>query len=214
MTGEMVEAGPRRSHVSSGGAIRRRAFGTSAPMSAIVLSGLLVIAAAGCSTSTTHSEIFFTVPSLSMKPTLQPGDRIAVVPVGGSSPSPVPRGAVVVFREPAFFPCAGGAPASTAQDVVKRVIGMPGETIWSVGNAIFVDGKKLPDQGWYWSRYAEIGPTPITRQTIPANDYFVLGDNRTDSCDSRMFGPIAKSLIVGEVVAVVTRDGNPVNLSV
>ncbi len=48
----------------------------------------------------------------------------------------------------------------------------------------------------------------IVRTTVPAGHYFVMGDNRTDTCDSRTFGPIAESSIVGKVVATISRDGH------
>jgi signal peptidase I len=55
----------------------------------------------------------------------------------------------------------------------------------------------------------QVGATPIKRMKIPANDYFVMGDNRTDSCDSRTFGPIPASSVIGKVVAIVWRNGHP-----
>jgi len=148
----------------------------------------------------------FSVPSAAMMPTLQAGDRILVVKstfLAGS----ITRGDIVVFRHPKRFSC--GADANDIQNVVKRVIGLPGETIWSVGNAIEVDGRHLNEPGWYNSRYGQVGSTPIHRTKIPPGDYFVMGDNRTASCDSRSFGAIVGSSIVGKVVLIVSRAGHP-----
>jgi signal peptidase I len=92
---------------------------------------------------------------------------------------------------------------------VQRVIGLPGDTIWSVGSKIYIDGRRLHERGWYDSKYGQVGSTPILRTRVPPGEYFVMGDNRSDSCDSRAFGTIARSSIVGKVFAVVARDGRP-----
>jgi signal peptidase I len=147
----------------------------------------------------------FFVPSPSMVPTLQEGDRILVIKTSLLTGA-VKRGSIVVFHRPTIFPCSGG---DNVEDLVKRVIGLPGETIWSSGNTIFVDGKPLHEAGWYRSGYPEVGAEPINRETIPAGDYFVMGDNRTDSCDSRVFGPIPSSSVVGQVELIVWRNGHP-----
>ncbi|HXQ60900.1 MAG TPA: signal peptidase I [Acidimicrobiales bacterium] len=147
----------------------------------------------------------FAVPSSAMVPTLQVGDRILVVKstiLAGS----VERGDVVVFRRPKVFPCGAD---NGGQDLVKRVIGLPGETIWSAGQTVDVDGRRLKEPGWYNAKSGEVGSTPIHRTRIPPGHYFVLGDNRTDSCDSRSFGAIPGSAIVGRVMVIVTRDGHP-----
>jgi len=86
---------------------------------------------------------------------------------------------------------------------------VPGDTIWSVGNEIYIDGKRLNEQGWYDSKYGQVGSTPVLRTKIPSGRYFVMGDNRSNSCDSRVFGPVARSTIVGKVFAVVMRGGHP-----
>jgi signal peptidase I len=149
----------------------------------------------------------FFVPSPSMEPTLQVGDRILVVKTTLLT-GPVTRGDIVVFQHPQYFPCSAGTD-DDIEDLVKRVIGLPGETIWSQGNTIYINGKVLKEPGWYRAGYAQVGATPITKQTIPSGDYFVMGDNRTDSCDSRMFGPIQGSSIIGQVELIVWRNGHP-----
>lgn len=149
----------------------------------------------------------FFVPSASMVPTLQVGDRILVVKTTLLTGA-IGRGSIVVFKHPEPFPCSAGG-EENIQDLVKRVIGLPGETIWSVGNTIFVDGKALSEPGWYRAGLPAVGATPIIKTHIPTGDYFVMGDNRTDSCDSRSFGPIAGSSIVGRVELIVWRNGHP-----
>jgi signal peptidase I len=148
----------------------------------------------------------FTVPSAAMAPTLQVGDQILVVK-SRLLAGPIMRGDIVVFSHPKAFSCR--AAGSAAQDLVKRVVGLPGETIWSNSKTIYVDRHLLDERGWYDPTFGPVGSTPILRTTIPADDYFVMGDNRTDSCDSRSFGAISGSSIVGQVVAIVLRDGHP-----
>ncbi len=139
----------------------------------------------------------FFVPSGSMIPTLQPGDRMLVLKVGYS----VERGAIVVFRRP-----PGDLSDPNQDDLVKRVIGLPGETIWSVGNTVYINGQPLAEP--WLPKNDPLGP-PITRQKIPAGDYFMMGDNRNDSYDSRDWGPLPGSYIIGRVFLVIWRNGKP-----
>ena len=143
----------------------------------------------------------FYIPSGSMEPTLQVGDRIVVNKLSYELHG-VDRGDIVVFSRPPRENCGG----PEVNDLVKRVIGLPGELISLSGGYVYVDGRRL-DESWLPS--SEQGTTaPGPNGTayslnhsyhVPANDYFVMGDNRTDSCDSRWWGPIPSSLIVGKV---------------
>jgi signal peptidase I len=143
----------------------------------------------------------FFIPSGSMEPTLQIGDRILVNKLSYHLHG-VGRGDIVVFARPAKENC-GGLPVN---DLVKRVIGLPGDMMSLSGGDVYVDGKRL-DETWLPSSeqgVTEPGPNGTAYSLnhpfrVPANDYFVMGDNRTDSCDSRWWGPINKSLIVGKV---------------
>ena len=105
---------------------------------------------------------------------------------------------------PGLLPEDCGGPE--VNDLVKRVIGLPGETISTSGGYVYIDGKRLNETWLPASKQGTTGegppgsPSNLDRPFhIPANDYFVMGDNRTDSCDSRYWGPIARSLIVGKV---------------
>ena len=142
----------------------------------------------------------FFVPSGSMLPTLQIGDRIVVVKFGYT----IHRGDIVVFKRP---------PAdtnTTDADLVKRVIGLPGETISSVGQQVLIDGKPLAEP-WLPPLVGECAETAenIPTTVIPANHYFVMGDCRGFSEDSRYWGTVPSSLIVGKVVVIVWRHGRP-----
>jgi signal peptidase I len=167
---------------------------------------ILIMATVAAGLLRTYVVEPFSVPSAAMAPTLQVGDQILVVKPSFLA-GPTTRGAVVVFSRPNRFPCRAGARESL--DLVKRVVGLPGETIWSTGNTIHVDRHELNDRGWHDPALGQLASTPIHRTKIPHGEYFMLGDNRTDSCDSRSFGAVSGSSIVGEVKAVVLRHGHP-----
>ena len=143
----------------------------------------------------------FFIPSGSMEPTLQIGDRILVNKLSYHLHG-VDRGNIVVFSRPPAENCGG----PEVNDLVKRVIGLPGDVISLTNGYVYIDGKKL-DESWLPASEQGItvaGPagnsSNLARPTgSRPNDYFVMGDNRTDSCDSRYWGPINRSLIVGKV---------------
>ncbi|HEX3946197.1 MAG TPA: signal peptidase I [Acidimicrobiales bacterium] len=137
------------------------------------------------------------VPSTSMYPTLKPGDRIVVEKVTHS----IHSGDIVVFaRPPAESGKCGGGPVP---DLVKRVIGLPGDTVEVRNDKVYLDGKVLPEP---WLPAETSNSNPLTTDygpyKVPAGDYFMMGDNRTSSCDSRTWGPVEGSTIVGKVVMV------------
>jgi signal peptidase I len=146
----------------------------------------------------------FAVRSTSMVPTLPSGTDVLVVKPSFLRGS-IKAGDIIVFRAPAGASCA----TTGAAQLVKRVVGLPGQTIWSAKGSIYVNGRRLNEPGWYNPPFGELGQRGISRTTIPAGSYFVMGDNRTDTCDSRSFGPMAKSQLVGKVVATITRNGHP-----
>jgi len=158
---------------------------------------LAVVAAGGLRTFVVQA---FFVPSGSMLPTLQIGDRIVVVKFGYS----IHRGDIVVFKRP---PADVG---TTDSDLVKRVIGLPGETISSRANTVLIDGKTLKEP-WLpaltGACFESAENIPTTK--IPPGHYFVMGDCRGDSADSRTWGTLAGSLIVGKVFVIVWRFGHP-----
>jgi signal peptidase I len=97
-----------------------------------------------------------------------------------------------VFKAPPAEHC--GDPSVT--DLVKRIVGLPGQTIWSERNTIYIDGKPLRQD---WPHYRLL-LTPIAKQTIGPNHYFMMGDNHPASCDSRDWGTLPRSDIIGKVV--------------
>jgi signal peptidase I len=150
----------------------------------------------------------FFVPSISMYPTLQMGDRILVQKIDYS----LQRGAIIVFQHPKL-----DTSPPLNEDLVKRIIGLPGETISSRGNTVYIDGKPLAEP--WLPKGTQLGgqivdvPGCATNATrgcvIPKGEYFMMGDNRSDSDDSRTWGPIPSSTFIGRVFLVVWRHGHP-----
>jgi signal peptidase I len=143
----------------------------------------------------------YSIPSGSMEPTLQVGDRIVVDKLSYHLHG-VDRSNIIVFSTPPKEDCAGPPVA----DLVKRVIGLPGETISLAGGRVYINGKYLPEPWLPPSVQNATGPGPSAAAyalhhpyRIPAGYVFVMGDNRTFSCDSRYWGPVQESTIVGKV---------------
>jgi signal peptidase I len=147
----------------------------------------------------------FYIPTGSMEPTLQVGDRILVNKLSYHLHG-VHRGDIVVFNRPKTENCGGPA----VNDLVKRVIGLPGETISTSDGYVDINGRRLNESWLPPSHQGITGEGPAGNPAgatanlsapykIPANDYYVMGDNRMDSCDSRFWGPVPGNLIVGKV---------------
>lgn len=172
--------------------------------------GLMIAIAIAIGIRTYVFQAYF-VPSSSMEPTLQIGDRILVDKFDFSYHS-IHAGDIIVFRTPAG---ARKDCATEDGDLVKRVVATGGETIWSNGNTVWITAKKglpqrlpesyLPNDG----RGSPLGQSISPPYKVPPNDFYVLGDNRTVSCDSRIWGAVPGSDIVGRVVAVVWRGWHP-----
>jgi len=133
-------------------------------------------------------ETYF-IPSASMEPTLLIGDRIIVNKLAVDLGT-IHTGDIVVFKAPPAENCG-----TKVDDLVKRVIGVPGDHLTSKGNTIYINGKPLKIT---WSHYEPLG-TPIGNVTVPKGQYYVMGDNYPDSCDSRFWGTVPRSDIIGKV---------------
>jgi len=159
---------------------------------------------AGASSGHPPEDYLFSVPSGAMIPTIDPG-QVIVVDEQPADYKPVRRFDIIVFRR------TPEDSSTTDADLLKRVIGLPGETIWSKGDTIDVDGKPLNESRLPTSTRSSCPQSTygIVKTHIPANDYFVMGDCRGNSEDSRAWGFVPSTYIVGKVFVVVWRHGHP-----
>jgi signal peptidase I len=143
----------------------------------------------------------FRIPSASMEPTLhcaKPGpdceasfnDRVIANRLAYRFTSPR-RGQVVVFDAPAHACGVGGT-------FVKRLIGLPGDTVAERNGDVWVNGKRLNDS------YVDPKLRDNMTQTwhVPRGHYFFMGDDRVNSCDSRVWGTVPRSSLIGPVLFV------------
>ena len=148
----------------------------------------------------------FRVEQRSMEPTLREGQYLVVDKVAYLDPSAIlarsasaaepgapsaslfgspHRGDVVVFSHP----------TSPGQHLIKRVIGLPGETVEVRDHQVLVDGARLDEP------YVAAAPTyQLAPLVVPPDQLFVLGDNRNNSYDSHIFGPIPRELVLGKAI--------------
>ncbi|MDQ6910419.1 MAG: signal peptidase I [Actinomycetota bacterium] len=128
----------------------------------------------------------FYIPSASMEPTLKVKDRVLVNKLSYDFHD-VNRGDIIVFKTPP------GETNLDIKDLIKRVVGLPGETVEARDGRVLINGNKIDDS--YLSNGVTTSSFPP--QKIPPGDVWVMGDNRSNSKDSRFFGPISEDLIVG-----------------
>lgn len=137
----------------------------------------------------------FYIPSGSMEPTLMIGDRILVNKFIYHFQEPK-RGDVIVFKYP----------LEPERDYIKRVIGLPGETLEIRDSQLYINGEPVPEDYLPENlRFMDFGPV-----TIPENAYFMMGDNRNNSQDSRFWGTLPREYIQGKAVVIywpLTRIG-------
>jgi len=122
------------------------------------------------------------VPSTSMEPSLRPGQLVLVGKVSYLFSAPQ-RGDVIVFHYP----------VDPKQDFVKRIIGLPGDTVEIKGGVTRINGSPLYEP---YLASNQVSDFPAT--VVPPDRYFVLGDNRNVSYDSRYWGTVPRENIVGQ----------------
>ena len=159
----------------------------------------------------------FRIPSESMVPTLQIGQRVLVDRVSYKFSEP-DRGDIVVFKPPSGQPgecgvehprdqpCPEGTPGQSDTNFIKRVVGLPGDRLKVVEGSVYINGKR---QGESFARLDPQCPTcNLPREiTIPKDHYYMMGDNRGESADSRQWGPVPQDWIIGKAFATYWPPG-------
>jgi signal peptidase I len=125
----------------------------------------------------------FTVHQVSMQPTLIEGDRILINRVIYHFRD-AKAGEVIVFH----------SPVTKGEDLVKRVVAVAGDSVAVRDGALYINGAKRDEPYLKEQNFGGAYPETI----IPEGNVFVMGDNRNNSGDGRLFGPISKDLIIGE----------------
>jgi signal peptidase I len=183
-----MQTGPSTAEAKEATKIRSIKAGLR-PLASSLLLVLLVVLASLLIRTFAFQTIY--IPSKSMKPTLFVRDRIVVDKMSVDFGT-INIGDVIVFKAPQDVAEDCDDPVT---DLVKRVVGVPGDHVTSKGNTIYVNGVRLREN---WTHWEPLGPA-IGNVTVPANRYFVMGDNHNNSCDSRTWGTVPRSDIIGKV---------------
>jgi signal peptidase I len=166
---------------------------------AVVLGTLIALLALALGSGSIHT---YRVISASMEPTLRcvdnagcdgkDDDRVVTLRYLGFSPG---RGDLVAFHTPALARVRCGTGPGAA---VKRIVGLPGDTWSERAGYVYIDGRRLDEPYVHASQRDD---ATISPSRVPSGSYLVLGDNRTSSCDSRVWGTVPRKELIGKVVA-------------
>ncbi|MDQ8046040.1 MAG: signal peptidase I [Solirubrobacteraceae bacterium] len=153
----------------------------------------------------------FKVPSGSMLPTIREGQRILANRIGNDLGDPK-DGQVLVFTPPAGAEqlaqcqvphaadqvCLKATPGKAPKQYVKRVVGVPGDRLQIVHGHVIRNGRPVVEP---YARTCDDAECNLRPFTVPGGTYFMMGDNRGDSNDSRYWGPLPRNQIIGRAFA-------------
>jgi len=131
----------------------------------------------------------FIVNGNSMVPTFENGDYLIVDEITYLFSEPE-RGTVVIFRYP----------NDPSKFFIKRIVGLPGETVKIDGSKVFIKNKEFPDGEQLYEPYVVYPAENNLEIKLKNDEYFVMGDNRAQSSDSRIWGPLPKRFLVGRAL--------------
>ena len=150
----------------------------------------------------------FRIPSESMVPTLEVGQRVLVDRVSYKFGEP-DRGDIVVFKPPAGQPstcgvrraddqpCPRGTPERSDTNFIKRVVAVPGDRVRIMEGSVYINGQRQREP--FARLDPECGTCNLPREIrIPEDHYYMMGDNRGESADSREWGPVPEEWIIGK----------------
>jgi len=141
----------------------------------------------------------FIVEGSSMEPDFHNGEYLLVEKIGYHLSAPA-RGDVIVFQ----------FPNNPSVDYIKRIIGLPGETVRIVSNQVYINNKLLPENYLTPGEITDVNSQPDQPYeiTLASNQYFMMGDNRQHSSDSREWGPLDQKFIIGKTTLVLYPHSN------
>lgn len=168
----------------------RSLAGTATRRRQKVLEWVVILAVGLCVAVVVRTSVLqaFYIPSESMVPTFEINDRVVVDKISYRV-GDVHRGSIVVFERPTRT-------AGAIKDLVKRVIAVGGDTVEARNGVVYVNDSAVPEP---YLR-APASTQNLAKTTIPNHFLWVMGDNRMNSADSRVFGPIPVGSVVGRVV--------------
>ncbi len=178
--------------------------------------GIVMVSLAARSSLADH----YHVPSGSMRPSVEVGDRLVVNKLAFGLR--VPWTSLYLWETEG--PARGDVVVLTSPEegivLLKRVVAVPGDRVEVRGGRLSLNGAPVPidDDGHPWLERLEtrVHPVRITRRGGPAfgprllgpREYLVMGDNRGESRDGRIFGPVDRSLLLGRALGIYRRDGS------
>lgn len=170
-----------------------------------ILAAVVPVILFGLIPDTSDNYRSFNVSASSMEPTLRLGERV-MVQRAGADKSVLSRGEIIIFRSGFAEKKATGK----EKFWIKRVVGLPGETLEIRNRVIFINGRAL--EGFSYGTPAGPSMSPGRKADnfgpleIPPDSYFVLGDSFLKSYDSMFFGTVASSEIIGKAVYIAWSD--------
>ena len=166
-----------------------RRFALRMKIATLIFSTLLLVVA-GCSAATQTSVQPVKVMGKSMEPGLKEGDRIFI----SKDVEKLERGDIVTYRYP----------KDEAQSFIHRIVGLPGEEIEIREGEMYINGKQLEEP------YVKTENIIFSQESmkVPEGSYFVMGDNRDQSNDSRFWGALPKKYIYGKYLGRYWQGGN------
>ncbi|MDQ8043971.1 MAG: signal peptidase I [Solirubrobacteraceae bacterium] len=157
----------------------------------------------------------YAIPSASMEPTLTEGQRVFVDRLSDRFADPK-RGQIVVFHPPAGAErpgpsdaecgvprpagriCPSATPREAKATYIKRVVGLPGDRVELRNGHVIRNGVPVPEP---YARQCAAAICTLAPYTVPSGSYFLLGDNRGDSSDSRSWGSVPRRYVIGRAFA-------------
>jgi signal peptidase I len=124
-----------------------------------------------------------------MLPTIKDGESLTVQRLDGKSRAQLMRGEIVVFRYP----------LDQTKSYIKRLIGLPGDQIEIKSGEVWLNAAKLDEP--YLSSRLNVAQRSQPATVVPPHSYFILGDNRDNSSDSRIWGTVPEELIDAKVIS-------------
>ena len=169
------------------------------------LSSILIAVGLALLIRTTVVQAFF-IPSGSMEDTLYIGDYLLANKFVFGAPIDIIGTNITLFRLPALRNPGPGdivifrSPIEEDKDLIKRCVAVGGQRVEVVGKELYINGERFPDPPG--AKFVRGGMSSYGPIVVPEDHYFMMGDNRDNSLDSRVFGPVPNGLVKGKAMNV------------